>query len=101
MPEKWQRVSPTAGDPMDMENLLVKLSNMRATSFVDGDGEDRSRQAGADRGREVRRRQEGRTGIVREGGRRRLRVSTGQPGSAKIAPTDFDEIMKALDVVSK
>jgi len=25
----------------------------------------------------------------------------GQPGAAKIAPTDFDEIMKALDVVSK
>ena len=25
----------------------------------------------------------------------------GQPGAAKIAPADFDEVMKALDAVSK
>jgi len=24
-PEKWHRVMPTAGDPMGMENLIVKL----------------------------------------------------------------------------
>jgi hypothetical protein len=101
-PEKWHRVTPN-GDPdaMGMENLLVKLETLRGASFV----------ASA-----------ARTGLDKpsltvyakfEDGRKEERVSfakagadvyasvPGQPGAVKIATADFDEIMKALDAVSK
>lgn len=102
-PEKWHRVSPNAGDPdaMNMENLLVKLEGLRAASFVDSAA---------------------RTGLDKpsltvyakfEDGKKEERVSfaktgtdvyasvAGQPGPAKIATTEYDDVMKALDVVSK
>jgi len=100
-PEKWHRVMPNPGDPMGMENLIVKLEGLRAASFVDAAA---------------------RTGLDKpsltvyakfEDGKKEERVSfakagadvyasvPGQPGSAKVATNDFDEIMKALDMVSK
>jgi len=102
-PPKWRRVSPNAGDPdaMATENLLVKLEGLRAASFVDSAA---------------------RTGLEKpsltvyakfEDGKKEERVSfakagtdvyaavPGQPGAVKIATADFDEIMKALDVISK
>lgn len=114
--EKWHRVSPNgapgaaaapgtpnAGDPdaMGMENLLVKLESLRAASFVDSAA---------------------RTGLDKppltvyakfEDGKKEERVSfakagmdayasvPGQPGAVKMAATDFDDLMKALDAVSK
>jgi Domain of unknown function (DUF4340) len=101
-PEKWHRASPN-GDPdaMGMENLVVKLESLRAASFVDSAA---------------------RTGLDKpalavyakfEDGKKEERVSfskvgadayasvPGQAGAVKIATTDFDEMMKALDAVSK
>ena len=35
-PDKWRRVSPTAGEPdaMNVDDLLTKLEGLRATSFL-------------------------------------------------------------------
>lgn len=102
-PEKWHRASPNAGDPdaMAMENFLVKLESLRAASYVAS-----SVRTGLDKP----------TFTVYakfEDGKKEERVSfgkdgadvyalvPGQPGAAKIATTEFDEILKALDVVSK
>jgi hypothetical protein len=102
-PEKWHRVSPNVGDPdaMGMENLLVKLDSVRAESFFTP-----AKTGGLD--------QPALTVYAKfEEGKKEERVSfhkagadayalvPGQPGAVKIAVTDFDEMMKALDAVSK
>ena len=102
-PDKWRRVSPTAGEPdaMNMENLLVKLESFRADSFVDS-----TAKTGLDK--------PSLTVYAKfEDGKKEERVSfakagsdvyasiPGQPGAAKIGPAAFDEAIKALDLVSK
>jgi hypothetical protein len=102
-PEKWHRVSPNAGDPdaMAMENLLVKCETLRGASFVGS-----TAKTGLDK--------PSLTVYAKfEDGKKEERVSfakagtdvyasvPGQPGAVKIATADFDELMKALDVVSK
>jgi len=102
-PEKWHRASPTAGDPdaMGMENLFVKLETLRAASFVGS-----AARTGLDKPSLT-------VNAKFEDGKKEERVSfakagtdvyasvPGQPGAVKIATVDFDELMKALDVVSK
>lgn len=102
-PEKWHRASPNAGDPdaMGMENLMMKLESLRAASFVDSPA-----KTGLDK--------PALTVYVKfEDGKKEERVSfaragmdvyaslPGQSGAAKIAATDFDGMMKALDAVAK
>ena len=102
-PDKWRRVSPNAGDPdaMNVDDLLTKLEGLRATAF----------RASTDR-----------TGVDKpaltvhakfENGTREDRVSfgriatdvfaaiAGQPGVAEVSAAEFDEAVKALDLVSK
>jgi hypothetical protein len=102
-PEKWHRVSPNAGDPdaMGMENLLMKLDGLRATSFVDS-----TAKTGLDKPALT-------VSAKFEDGKKEERVSfagagedvyaavPGQPGAAKIAAADFSEMMKYLEAVSK
>ena len=101
-PEKWHRVTPN-GDPdaNSMQDLLEKLGSLRATAFIDSTA---------------------RTGLDKpsltvyakfEDGKKEERVSfakagmdayasvPGQPGAVKIDAADFDDVMKALDVVEK
>ena len=102
-PEKWHRASPNAGDPdaTSMENLLVKLESLRAASFVDSpaktglDKPSLTVYAKFEDGKK-----EERVSFARAGTDVYASVH-GQAGAVKIATTDFDEMMKALDAVSK
>lgn len=102
-PEKWHRISPNAGDPdaMGMENLLAKIDSLRAASFVDS-----AARTGLDKpsltvyAKFEDGKKEDRVSFAKTGTDAYASVP-GQPGAVKIAITDFDEMMKALDVVSK
>jgi len=102
-PDKWKRVSPTAGD-LDKEksdNLLGKLSNIRITSFVDSaakTGLDKpalSVVVKFDEGKK-----EDRATFAQVGND--VFVSRpGEPGAAKIDAADFNDVIKSLDEISK
>ena len=102
-PDKWKRLTPTAGD-LDKEksdNLLGKLSNIRAASFVDS-----TAKTGLDK--------PAMTVVVKfDDGKKEDRATFGQvgnevyvsrpgePGAAKIDKADFDETIKMLDEIAK
>ena len=102
-PDTWKRVTPAAGD-LDKEksdNLLGKLSNIRAASFVDS-----TAKTGLDK--------PAMTVVVRfDDGKKEDRATFGQvgndvyvarpgePGAAKIDKADFDDVMKTLDEIAK
>jgi len=102
-PDKWKRVSPTAGD-LDKEksdNLLGKLSNIRITTFVDSTaktGLDKpalSVIVKFDEGKK-----EDRATFAQVGND--VFVSRpGEPGAAKIDAADFNDVIKSLDEISK
>src|SRR5258706_6238021 len=102
-PDKWKRVSPTAGD-LDKEksdNLLGKLSNIRAASFVDSTaktGLDKPAMTVAvkfDDGKKEDRATFGQVGTD-------VFVSRpGEPGAAKIDSADFNDVIKTLDEIAK
>ena len=102
-PDKWKRVSPTAGD-LDKEksdNLLGKLSNIRITTFVDSTaktGLDKpalSVVVKFDEGKK-----EDRATFAQVGND--VFVSRpGEPGAAKIDAADFNDVIKSLDEISK
>ena len=102
-PEKWHRVSPNAGDPdaMGMENLLMKLESLRAMSFVDS-----AAKTGLDKpsltvyAKFEDGKKEQRVALAKAGADGYASVP-GQPGPGKFSGADFDELMKALDAVSK
>jgi hypothetical protein len=102
-PEKWHRVSPNAGDPdaMGMENLLMKLESLRAMSFVGS-----AAKTGLDKpsltvyAKFEDGKKEQRVALAKAGADGYASVP-GQPGPAKFPVADFDELMKALDAVSK
>jgi Domain of unknown function (DUF4340) len=102
-PEKWHRASPNPGDPdaMGMENLVVKLESLRAASFVDS-----AARTGLDKpaltvyAKFEDGKKEERIPFSKVGADAYASVP-GQAGAVKIATTDFDEMMKALDAVSK
>jgi hypothetical protein len=102
-PEKWRRVSPNAGDPdaMGMENLLMKLESLRAASFADssgGTGLDKAPLAVYAKFEDGKKEQ--RVALAKAGADAYASVP-GQPGPARFPAADFDELMKALDAVSK
>ena len=102
-PDKWKRVSPTPGD-LDKEKsdgLLSKLSNIRASSFVDS-----TANTGLDK--------PAMTVVVKfDDGKKEDRATFGQsgndvyvsrpgePGAAKIDAADFNDVIKSLDEISK
>jgi hypothetical protein len=101
--DKWRRVSPTAGDADKdkIDALLSRLSNMRATSFVDA-----SAKAGLDMpaltvfakfedSKKEERVTFGKVGNDVFAGR------PGEPGAAKVDAMDFTEANKTLDELSK
>ena len=101
-PEKWHRVSPN-GDPesMAMETLLVKLETLRAASFVDstaGTGLDKAPLTVYAKFEDGKK--EERVSFSKAGADAYASVP-GQAGAVKFAATDFDDVMKALDAVSK
>ena len=102
-PDKWRRVSPNAGEPdaMNMDDLLTKLEGLRATSFLNstaGTGLDKPSLT---------------VYTKFENGTKEDRVSfgrsvaavyaaiAGQPGAAEVSAAEFDEAIKALELVSK
>jgi hypothetical protein len=101
--EKWRRLSPTAGDADKdkVESLLSRLSNMRATSFVDA-----TARTGLDK-------PELAIYVKFDDGKKEERVSFGkvgddtfaarpsEPGAAKVDSTDLTEALKTLDEISK
>jgi hypothetical protein len=102
-PDKWKRVSPTAGD-LDKDksdSLLSKLSNIRAASFVDATvktGLDKPAMTVLvkfDEGKKEERATFGQVGTD-------VFVSRpGEPGAAKIDAADFNDVIKSLDEIAK
>ena len=102
-PDTWKRVSTPAGD-LDKEksdSLLSKLSNIRATSFVDS-----MAKTGLDK--------PAMTVVVKfDDGKKEDRATFGQvgndvfvsrpgePGAAKIDAADFNDVIKSLDEIAK
>jgi hypothetical protein len=102
-PDKWTRVSPTAGD-LDKEKsdgLLGKLSNIRVTSFVDSNaktGLDKPAMSVVvkfDEGKKEER------ATFAQVGNDVFVARPGEPGAAKIDAADFNDVMKSLDEISK
>jgi hypothetical protein len=101
--DKWRRVSPTAADANKdtMEGLLSRLSNMRATSFLDS-----TAKTGLDKPVLT-------VAVKFDDGKKEEHVTfgkidndvyaslAGQPGAAKVDATDFSESLKAIDELSK
>jgi len=102
-PDKWRRASPNAGDvdKDKMDSLLSRLSNMRASSFVESTaktGLDAPAMTVAvkfDDGKKEERVTFGKNGDDAYAAR------PGEPGAAKIDNTDFSEAGKTLDELSK
>jgi Domain of unknown function (DUF4340) len=101
--DKWRRVAPSAkdADKDKMDSLLSRLSNMRATSFVDS-----TANTGLDA--------PAMTVVVKfDDDKKAERVTfgkrendayaarPGEPGAAKIDATDFTEANKTLDELAK
>ena len=101
--DKWRRVSPNAADADKdkVEGMLSRLSNMRATSFVDS-----TAKTGLDKPAMT-------VAVKFEDGKKEERVSfgkdgdtvyasrPGEPGAAKADTTDFTEVNKSLDELGK
>jgi len=100
--DKWKRVSPAADADKDkMDSLLSRLSNMRATAFVDASAKTGLDQpvmivsAKFDDGKKEERVTFGKAGAD-------VYVSKpGEPGAAKVDATDLTEATKTLDELSK
>jgi hypothetical protein len=101
--DKWRRVSPTAGDADKdkIDALLSRLSNMRATSFVDASAKTGLNMpaltvfAKFEEGKKEERVTFGKIANDVYAGR------PGEPGAAKVDAMDFTEANKTLDELSK
>jgi hypothetical protein len=101
--DKWRRVSPKPGDANKetLDGLLSRLSNMRAASFVESTantGVDKPELTVAvkfDDGKKEEHVTFGKSGNDIYASR------PGEPGAAKVDPTDFSEALKAIDDLSK
>jgi hypothetical protein len=100
--EKWQR-QPAGGSPLDvestkMDDLLSKVSNLRAQSFVSsfaGTGLDEPAlviAASYDQGKFER-------VMLARPGADAYASRQGEPGAAKLDATAYDDVLKALDAV--
>jgi len=102
-PDKWRRVSPTAGDvdKDKMDSLLSKLSNMRASSFVEATaktGLDKPALTVTVKFDEGKKEEKVTFG---QSGSDVFAARPGEPGAAKTDSTDFNEAIKSVDEVSK
>jgi hypothetical protein len=102
-PDTWKRVSPNPGDvdKEKMDGLLSKLSNMRASSFVDS-----TAKTGVDKPALV-------VTVKFDEGKKEEKVTFGQegsdvyairpgePGAAKADKADLDETTKSFDEIAK
>jgi len=102
-PDTWKRVSPNPGDvdKEKMDGLLSKLSNMRASSFVDS-----TAKTGVDKPALV-------VDVKFDEGKKDEKVTFGQegndvfavrpgePGAAKADKADLDEVTKSFDEIAK
>ena len=101
--EKWRRVSPTAGDADKdkVQSLLSRVSNMRATSFVDASAKTGLNMpamtlvAKFDDGKKEERVTFGKVDNDVYAGR------PGEPGAAKVDAMEFTEANKTLDELAK
>ena len=101
--DKWKRVSPSPADADKdkMESLLSRLSNMRATAFVDASAKTglnapaMTVSAKFDEGKKEERVTFGKADAD-------VYISKpGEPGAAKVDAADFNEATKTLDELSK
>jgi hypothetical protein len=101
-PEKWRRVSPNAGEPgaMGMDDLLMKLETLRVSSFIDPPKTALETPALTVYAKFDEGKKEERVPFAKAGANV-YASPPGQPGPVKIAMSDFEDIMKALDVVAK
>jgi hypothetical protein len=104
--DKWQRAGSGGAKPVDadkekMSTLLAKLESVRATSFVDStaktglDSPAMTVYAKFDDGKKEERVTFGKSGNDVYASR------PGEPGAAKVNPTEFDDINKKLDELAK
>ncbi|HWF86058.1 MAG TPA: DUF4340 domain-containing protein [Vicinamibacterales bacterium] len=101
--DKWRRVSPKPADANkdSMDSLLSHLSNSRATSFVAStantglDKPELTVVVKFDDGKKEEHVTFGKSGNDIYASR------AGEPGAAKVDPTDFSEALKALDELAK
>ena len=102
-PDTWKRLTPTAGDldKAKSDDLLGKLSNIRASSFVDSTaktGLDKPAMTVVVKFDEGKK--EDRATFAQSGND--VYVSRpGEPGAAKIEKADFDDVIKMLDEIAK
>jgi uncharacterized protein DUF4340 len=102
-PDKWRRVAPTEGEPdaMNMATLLTAVESLRATSFVNSTaktGLDKPTLSVSTKFEDGTK--EERVTFARTGADT-YAASPGQPGAAVIPQMPYDDMIKALDVVSK
>jgi hypothetical protein len=101
--DKWRRVSPNAADADKdkIDSLLSRLSNMRATSFVNTaaktglDTPELAVYVKFDEGKKEERVSFGKVGEEAFASR------PSEPGAAKVDATDLTEALKTLDEISK
>jgi hypothetical protein len=104
-PDKWRRTSPNAGEPeaMNMDSLLSKLEGLRAASFrpsTAGTGLDKPAVTIYARSEDGKK--EERVALARApSGTDGYAAIPDQPGAAVISGTAYDELISALDLVSK
>jgi uncharacterized protein DUF4340 len=102
-PDTWKRVSPNPGDvdKDKMDGLLSKLSNMRASSFVDSTaktGVDKPALVVAVKFDEGKKDEKVTFG---QEGNDVFAVRPGEPGAAKADKADLDEATKSFDEIAK
>ena len=102
-PDTWKRVSPNPGDvdKEKMDGLLSKLSNMRASSFLDSTaktGVDKPALVVAVKFDEGKKEEKVTFG---QEGNDVYAVRPGEPGAAKADKADLDEATKSFDEIAK
>lgn len=101
--EKWRQTKPAAKDvdQSAFDNVLTKLSNLRAQSFVEAGDKTRTGLESPVMVVKVRFDDGKKEETVRFGrsGADTFAAMSGQPGAAKIDASEFDDAIKALDAV--
>ena len=101
-PDTWHRAAPAGDIAKDkMDGLLSKLSNMRAASFVDSTAKTGTDKPALivtvkyDDGKKEE------TVTFGQSGSDVFALRPGEPGTAKADTTDFNDVIKTLDEISK
>ena len=101
-PDKWHRAAPAGDVDKDkMDGLLSKLSNMRAASFVESTaktGVDKPALTVTVKFDEGKKEEKVTFG---QSGTDVFALRPGEPGAAKADSTDFNDVIKTFDEISK